>query len=81
MILQLNQDTNDFEATSMEYSLIKTLGLDFLTNKKNSTPYGVMRSWNKMEIRNFGIIGLVNCLNRISVDPPQEIFDKDLVMK
>ena len=45
MILQLNQDTNDFEATSMEYLLIKTLGLDFLTNKKNSTPYGEMRSW------------------------------------
>ena len=81
MVLQLHQDTNNFEATSVEYSIIKTLGLKFLTNKINSTPYGEMRSWNDLETRNFGTMALLCCLNRISVDPPQEIFFNSLVSK
>ena len=81
MILQLNQDTNDFEATSMEFALIKTLGLEYLTNKRNSTPYGVMREWNDNETSNFGHISLLICLNRLLMDSPQEIFYDDLIMR
>ena len=79
MICQLNQDTNDFEATSKEYSLIRALKLDFLTNKRNSSPYGAMKyQWRENEIINFGKLMVFKCLEKVIEDPPYEIYYKDL---
>ena len=47
-ILQIGQDSTNFEAASQEYAIIEAIGLQRLSNKNNATPYGAMKTiWNK----------------------------------
>ena len=70
VILQLHPEVCHYEAHSREFALIKAIGLKNVTNKYNSTPYGIMKLWNNEEIFNFGTMILYNALKMCIKDHP-----------
>ena len=80
-IIRIFTETNNYEAMSREYSLIKALKLNNLTNEVNGTCYGAMRkSWSETEIINFGNMMLFNTLKMTIQDPPQLIMEQDVML-
>ena len=79
-ILQLFSDCSHHEAHSREFALIRSLGLNNLTNVVNGTPYGAMTSWNDNEVKNFGKMLLYNALLMCVMEPPRVIFMEDVVL-
>ena len=65
---------------SREFALIKSLGLNNLTNIVNGTPYGVMTSWNEYEIKTFGKMLLYNALLMCIMEPPRVIYMEDVTL-
>ena len=68
-IIQL-ADVCHHEAMSREFSIIKAVGINNLTNIINSSCYGAMRKWSKIEISNFGIMCLYNAFLSTLNDHP-----------
>ena len=79
-ILQLPSDCSHHEAHSREYAIIKSLGLNNITNVVNGTRYGDMRFWNENEVSNFGKIMLYNALVMCVMEPPRIIYMNDVVL-
>ena len=80
--LQLFHETSHYMAHNREFALIKTLGINRLTNSINGTAYGDMRdSWNSNEIVNFGNMILYNTFKMCCMEPPPIIYQKDVLYK
>ena len=78
-LVQVGADTDNFEALSKEFALIKSVGLSNLTNFNNSTAYGEMRSWNRKEVSYYGDYLLIKTLlygliERPAVNHQADIF-------
>ena len=79
--LQLFHEADHFMAHNREFSIIKALGFNNLTNSINGSCYGDMKvSWNKNEISNFGNMLLYNAFKMCIIEPPSVIFSEDVVM-
>ena len=78
-IIQIGQDSTNFEAASQEYAIIEAIGLQQLSNKNNATPYGAMKTiWNKNTIKIFGNSLLLNALDKAIIDMPQIFLKQDI---
>ena len=78
-VIQLFPETCEHEALSREFAIINGLGLENLTNIRNSTCHGVMKeAWSKKEIINFGNMIVYRALKMAVLDPPTLIFEKDI---
>ena len=77
-IIQLCNDSNHYEAHSYEFALIKGIGLGNLTNVINGTAYGVMQSWNDVEVINFGRMLLYNALVMCIHETPRILRYSDI---
>ena len=63
VFIQLFSEANHYEALSREFSMIKSIGINNLSNAINSSAYGDMQlKWNCNEIRNFGTMLIFNAL-------------------
>ena len=81
-VIRLFGEFNNEEALSREFSLIKAIGLNNLTNKIGGTCYGDMRySWSETEIINFGNCLLMNTLKSIINENPEVIMDFNVKVK
>ena len=79
-VVQLGQDTSNFEAASNENAVITALGLETLTNIIGASCYGEMkRSWNNFEIINYGKMLLYTTLKNLTVDKPVSFSRKDIL--
>ena len=80
--LQLFTETNHYEALAREYAMIKALGLNNLSNKNNSSPYGIMKNfWNNTEVTNFGNMILYNTFKMTTIEKPAVIYPFELKVK
>ena len=79
-IVQLFSDSNHYEAHSREYAIIRSLGLENITNVVNGTPYGAMTSWSSTEILNYGKMWLYNAMLMCIIEPPHVITLDDIVL-
>ena len=56
-------EANHYKALSSEFSMIKSMGINNLSNAINSSAFGDMElKWNCNEIRNVGTILIYNAL-------------------
>ena len=78
-ILQIGNDTNHFEACSKEFSVIKAIGLNHLTNKINAACYRDIKSkWSGIEVVNYGRMLLHNTLISCISDKPNVYYKGDI---
>ena len=69
-------------AHSREFSIIKFIGFNNLTNSINGTAYAAMKNdWNTTEIINFGDMLLYNAFKMCIIEPPSIIYQKDVIME
>ena len=73
VILRLSAETTHFEAHAREYAVIKSVGINNITNIINGTPYGMMKTWNSIEFENYGTMILYKAL-KMCINKPQELF-------
>ena len=80
VILHLFSETNHYEAMSREYSMIKSLGLNNITNNINGSAFGVMKSkWNIFEVMNYGNMLLYNSFKMTIQENPPLIFPENIL--
>jgi hypothetical protein len=78
-ILHLFSETNQFEALSREFAIIKAIRLNNLTNIVNGTPYGAMKNkWNNTEVVNFGNMMLYYALSMAIRERPAILYKEDI---
>ena len=78
--LHLFHETSHYMAHNREFSIIKALGINNLTNSINGSCYGDMKnSWNSNEIVNFGNMLLYNAFKML--EPPSVIYHEDVLYK
>ena len=76
--MHLFTESNHYEALSREYALIKSLGLNNLTNAINGWAYGDMKTdWN--QIVNYGNMLLYNAFKMAIQENPPLIFKEDII--
>ena len=81
VIIRLFAENNHYEALSREYSLIKALKLNYLTNEISGSCYGAMKdSWNETEVINFGNMMLLNTLKMAVKEQPQILMEHDVML-
>ena len=65
---------------SREYSMIKSLGLNNITNNINGSAFGVMKSkWNIFEVMNYGNMLLYNSFKMAIQENPPLIFPENIL--
>ena len=69
-IMQLYPETCHHEALSIEFSIIKALGVENISNEINGTCYGAMKRWGENEVLNYGNICLLKALKLAIQDMP-----------
>ena len=80
--LHLFHETSHFMTHNREFSIIKALGINNLTNSINGSSYGDMKSsWNYKEIINFGNMIMYNAFKMCLIEPPSIIYEKDVMYK
>ena len=78
-ILQLGLDSDTFIAASKEFAVIRAIGLNYLTNINNATPYGDMKhKWGRIKIKNFGKMIMLNALRAALNEMPQTYGPNDI---
>ena len=78
-LLQIGQDTDNYEAALNEQAIIGAIGLENLTNINRATAYGSMKSeWSKHAVSNYGSMLLFSTLEKILMDRPQIYRLKDV---
>ena len=80
VILRLSTETSHFEAHAREYAVIKSVGINNITNIINGTPYGIMKTWNSIEVANYGTMILYKALKMCINDPPRIIHINDVAL-
>ena len=67
-------------AHNREFAIIKTLGINNLTNSIQGSAYGdIKTSWNSNEIANFGNLLLYNAFKMSIIEPPSIIYQEDVM--
>ena len=56
------------------------MGINNITNIINGTPYGIMKTWNSIEVENYGTMILYKALKMCINDPPRIIHSNDVVL-
>ena len=80
-ILQLTNEITHYEAHAREYAIIKTMGLDNITNVINGVAYGVVgQGWSDIEVANYGTMMLYNALKLCILERPRIIMSSDIML-
>ena len=67
-------------AHNREFAMIKTLGINNLTNSIQGSAYGdIKTSLNSNEIANFGNLLLYNAFKMSIIEPPSIIYQEDVM--
>ena len=78
-LIKLFAECNSYEALSREYAIIKTIGLNNLTNVVNGTCYGdIKECWSETEIVNYGNMILMNAFKMCIQENPVMIMEDDV---
>ena len=81
VVMHLFTETNHYEALSREFATIKSIGINNITNERNSSPFGDMKTkWNNFEILNYGNMILYNSLKMAIHENPPLIYPEDILM-
>ena len=81
VVMHLFTETNHYEALSREYATIKSIGINNISNDRNSSAFGEMKTkWNNFEILNYGNMILYNSLKMAVHENPPLIYPDDILM-